>query len=184
MNVFNEWLNYPNPSPPFLPLSFHHHQDCQSMAHHPRNINNCPANKALDKPDWTQGLLQPGHHALQNCLGFWNGNFVTEFVSGHGQGWYKLHNYEASNQTCIQGPNLWGQHCFANISAIKARIFMVVNYYLVSLSLKFDEDPCISARTRVVNARICDKTCVRAFTTCVRAFMHKYSWNLKLKHTR
>ena len=47
------------------------------------------------------------------------------------------------------------QHCFANISATKAQIFMilylVVNYYLVGLSLKFHEDPCINARTQVVN---------------------------------
>ena len=37
------------------------------------------------------------------------------------------------------------QYCFANISAMEALIFMiffvVVNYYLVSLSLKFHEDP-------------------------------------------
>ena len=29
---------------------------------------------------------------------------------------------------------------------------MVVNYYLVNLSFKFHEDPCINARARVVNA--------------------------------
>ena len=40
---------------------------------------------------------------------------------------------------------------------MEARIFMkfyvVVNYYLVSLSLEFHEDLCINARTTVVNAR-------------------------------
>ena len=43
------------------------------------------------------------------------------------------------------------QHCFANISATKARIFMkfyvVVNCYLVNLILKFHDDPCINACT-------------------------------------
>ena len=50
------------------------------------------------------------------------------------------------------------QCCFANISAMKAPIFtkfyMVVNYYLVSLCIKFHEDPCINARARVVNVRV------------------------------
>ena len=49
------------------------------------------------------------------------------------------------------------QYCFANISATEARIlmkfYMVVNYYLVNLSLKFHEDPCINARARVIIAR-------------------------------
>ena len=49
------------------------------------------------------------------------------------------------------------QYCFANISATKARIFMifnvVVNYCLVSLSFKFHEDLYINARARVVNIR-------------------------------
>ena len=43
-----------------------------------------------------------------------------------------------------------GQYCFANISTKKARIlmklFMVVNKYLVSFSIKFHEDPCINER--------------------------------------
>ena len=68
------------------------------------------------------------------------------------------------------------QHCFANISATKARIFMkfyvVVNYYLVNLSFKFHEDPNSNARARVVNARTRDKTCACAFTTRMCAFMH------------
>ena len=42
---------------------------------------------------------------------------------------------------------LESQYCFANISATKAwifmKIFMVANYYLVSLSFKFHKDPCI-----------------------------------------
>ena len=60
------------------------------------------------------------------------------------------------------------RYCFANISAREARIFMkfvmVVNLYLVNLSFKFHKDPCINMRTRVVNARIRDKTCVRALS--------------------
>ena len=52
------------------------------------------------------------------------------------------------------------QHCFANISATKARIFMkfyvVVNYYLVSLYiLNFKK---ISAQMRT-----CDKMCVHVY---------------------
>ena len=49
------------------------------------------------------------------------------------------------------------QYYFANISATKAWIFMkfyvVINYYLVGLYLKFHKDSCINARARVVNAR-------------------------------
>ena len=45
------------------------------------------------------------------------------------------------------------QYCFANISATEARIFMkfymVVNYYLVILCIKFHSDWCINARARV-----------------------------------
>ena len=53
------------------------------------------------------------------------------------------------------------------------KFYVVVNYYLVSLSFKFHADPCINVRTGVVNARICDKTCARAFTAHARAFMHE-----------
>ena len=80
------------------------------------------------------------------------------------------------------------QYCFANISGTKARILMkfyvVVNYYLVSLSFKFHKNPCTNARAQVVNARTRDKTCARAFTARARAFMHESSWNLKLKLPR
>ena len=69
------------------------------------------------------------------------------------------------------------QNCFSNISTTKAQIFMkfyvVVNYYLVTLSLKFHEDLCINARTPVVNARAHVLSRLRAFTTRARAFMHK-----------
>ena len=45
------------------------------------------------------------------------------------------------------------QYCFANISATEARIFMkfymVVNYYLVILCIKFHSAWCINARARV-----------------------------------
>ena len=64
------------------------------------------------------------------------------------------------------------QYCFANISITKARIFMifyvVVNYYLVSLSLKFHEDSCIDARTNVVNARVHVLSRVRVYDSCAR----------------
>ena len=80
------------------------------------------------------------------------------------------------------------QYCFANISAMEARIFMkfymVVNYYLVNLSFKFYEDPSTNARARVVNARTRDKSCVCAFIAGARAFMHGSSWNLELLLTR
>ena len=65
------------------------------------------------------------------------------------------------------------QYCFANISAMEARIFMkfymVVNYYLVGLYLKFHKDLCISACARVVNARTHVLSQVCAFTTHLRA---------------
>ena len=71
------------------------------------------------------------------------------------------------------------QYCFANISTTKAPNFMkfyvVINYYLVSLSFKFYEDPCINAQIRVVNARVHVLLRVRAFTTGVRAFVHRSS---------
>ena len=81
------------------------------------------------------------------------------------------------------------QYCFANISATKARIFMkfyvVVNYYLVIICIKFHSDLCINVRVRVVNAHVRvvnarnrDKTWARAFTTRARAFMHESEWNL------
>ena len=70
----------------------------------------------------------------------------------------------------------------------EARIFMkfyvVVNYYLVSLSSKFHEDPDSNASARVVNPRTRDKTCERVFTICLCIFMHISSQNLKLKLTR
>ena len=60
------------------------------------------------------------------------------------------------------------QYCFAHISPMEAQIFM--NVYLVSLSFKFYEDPCINANIRVVNARAHVLSRVRAFTTRARAF--------------
>ena len=51
-------------------------------------------------------------------------------------------------------------------SVTEARIFMkfyvVVTYYLVSLSFKFPEDLYPNARAGVVNARTRDKSCARA----------------------
>ena len=80
------------------------------------------------------------------------------------------------------------QFYFANISATKARIFMkfyvVVNYYLVSLSFEFHDDPCINARARVVNTRVHVLSRVRTFTTRARAFLHGPLLNLITKLTR
>ena len=55
------------------------------------------------------------------------------------------------------------------------KFYVVVNYYLVSLSFKFHKNPCTNARAQVVNARTRDKTCARAFTARARAFMHESS---------
>ena len=50
------------------------------------------------------------------------------------------------------------QYWFENISTTKAQIFMkfyvVINYYLVSLSFKFHEYPCRNVRARVVKPTI------------------------------
>ena len=51
------------------------------------------------------------------------------------------------------------------------KFYVVVNYYLVSLSFKFHKNPCTNARAQVVNARTRDKTCTRPFTAGARAFM-------------
>ena len=63
------------------------------------------------------------------------------------------------------------QYCFANISAMEARIFMkfymVVNYYLVNLSFKFNEDLNSNARARVINARTRNRTRVRVYNSYV-----------------
>ena len=98
-------------------------------------------------------------------------------------------NSRIPDRTCVARLRLMrAQYCFANISATKDLIFMkfhmVVSYYFVSVSLKFDEDPCINAPARVVNARIRDKTCVRVFKTRALAFMQESSWNLKYELTR
>ena len=54
------------------------------------------------------------------------------------------------------------------------KFYVVVNFYLVSLSLKFHEDPFVNARARGGNARIRDITCAHAFLTRAHAFMHGY----------
>ena len=61
------------------------------------------------------------------------------------------------------------------------KFYVVVNYYLVSLSLKFYEDPCINAYIQVVNARAHVLSRVHAFTTRARAFESVSSYNLELK---
>ena len=55
------------------------------------------------------------------------------------------------------------------------KFYMVVNLYLVSLSIKFHEDPYINAHARVVNVCAHVLSGVRALTTRARAFMHKSS---------
>ena len=71
------------------------------------------------------------------------------------------------------------QFYFANISTKKARILMkfyvVVNYYLVSLTFEFHDDPCINARAKVITVRAQDLSRVRAFTPLTRAFMNGLS---------
>ena len=48
------------------------------------------------------------------------------------------------------------------------KFYVVVNYYLGSLSFKFHEDSCINARARLIaNARVYD-LCARI---CARIFM-------------
>ena len=63
--------------------------------------------------------------------------------------------------SCFNVKTKVSQYCFENISVMEVCIFMkfyvVVNYYFVSLRLKFHEDLCINARARVVNARNRDK---------------------------
>ena len=45
------------------------------------------------------------------------------------------------------------------------KFHMVVNTYLVSLCIKFYDDPCINVRAQFVNERTCDKMCTCTFTT-------------------
>ena len=59
--------------------------------------------------------------------------------------------------------------CESMENALKIEVFrkfyVVVNYYLVSLSFQFHEDPNSNARARVVNARTRDKTCARVYSS-------------------
>ena len=43
------------------------------------------------------------------------------------------------------------------------KFYMVVNYYLVSLSFNFHENLCANVRVRVVNVRTQDKTCAHLY---------------------
>ena len=65
------------------------------------------------------------------------------------------------------------QYCFANISATKARIFMkyylVVNYYLASVSFKFHDHPCIKACALAINRA---RTCLHVYNSCWRIYAH------------
>ena len=69
------------------------------------------------------------------------------------------------------------QFYFANISATKGRIFMkfyvVVHYYLVSLSLNFNEDLSINACIQVVNTRAHVLLRVCTFTTPNKSWQQK-----------
>ena len=60
--------------------------------------------------------------------------------------------------------------------------FVVVYYYLVSLSLEFHEDPDSNARAQVVIARTRDKTCARAFTTRLCTDLHRICLEVKREH--
>ena len=53
------------------------------------------------------------------------------------------------------------------------KFYMVVNYYLVTLTLKFHADRCINARVQVVKARADVLLRLRVFMTGARAFMHR-----------
>ena len=59
--------------------------------------------------------------------------------------------------------------------------YVVVNYYLAIIYIKFHSDMCINTSARVENAHNRDKTCAPAFETRARAFMHKFLRNLKYK---
>ena len=45
---------------------------------------------------------------------------------------------------------------------------MVVNKYLVSVCVKFHEDPCINAHARVINVRTIFRECARLRLVCAR----------------
>ena len=109
-------------------------------------------------------------------------------ISGNSEGFRGalLEKYEKyfENQP-LKDANIVSQiKIFTNISVRKVWIFMklyvVVNYYLVSLNFKFHEDSCITACAWVVKARAHVLSQIRAFTTPVRTFMHGSAWNLKL----
>ena len=53
------------------------------------------------------------------------------------------------------------------------KFYVMVNLYLVSLSIKFYEDLFVNARAQVENVHIRDITSARAFSTRARAFMHE-----------
>ena len=51
-------------------------------------------------------------------------------------------------------------------------IYVVVDYYVVSLSFKFHADRCINGRARVVKARAHVLLRLRMFMTRAHAFVH------------
>ena len=56
------------------------------------------------------------------------------------------------------------------------KFYVVINYYLVSIRLKFHEDLCTNARTRVVNAGTRDKMSANMLTARAHTFMHGSSY--------
>ena len=61
------------------------------------------------------------------------------------------------------------------------KFFVVVKCYLMISSFKFRGDLCINERARVENAHLHVLSWVSSFTTRACAFVHRSSWNLKLK---
>ena len=61
---------------------------------------------------------------------------------------------------------------FRNESSDLYEILCGGQFLFWNLSFKFQKDPSINSRARVVNARIRDIMCAHAFTTRAHAFMH------------
>ena len=59
------------------------------------------------------------------------------------------------------------------------KFYMMVNYYLVSLCVKFHEDPCINERAGVVNAHFIATRCQMILSdNNATLWLHLASWNL------
>ena len=77
------------------------------------------------------------------------------------------------------------RYYFANISAMKAPIFMKFETWapkvIMNYHNNFRKDLCINAPTQGQNVRMCDETRTRTFTPFVRAFMHVMVVNYYLR---